>query len=48
MSNYEYLFSIKSIKKDLSLNYYFDRIQLKKDISNNNFENYNEIHHYKD
>tara|TARA_B100000035_G_scaffold304178_1_gene303613 strand:- start:4700 stop:8347 length:3648 start_codon:yes stop_codon:yes gene_type:complete len=40
MSNYEYLFSIKSTKKDLSLNYYFDRIQLKKDISNNNFENY--------
>ena len=41
MSNdYEYLFSIKSTRKDLSLNYYFDRIQLKKDISNNNFENY--------
>jgi len=40
MSEYEYLFTIKSTKKDLSLNYYFDRIQLEKDISNNFFENY--------
>ena len=39
-NNYEYLFSIKSTKKDLSLNYYFDRIELKKDITNNSFENY--------
>ena len=38
--SYDKLFSIKSTEIDLSINYYFDRIQLKKDLSNGYFENY--------